>query len=338
MPFKVTIQNTGHEFQADPGVTILQAARNANLVLPHGCRDGACGSCKGKLISGAIDYGTCAELALSDAEKHLGCALFCQAIAKSDLVIEVREVRKAGHIRKLPARVHKIERVTDDVTILHLKLPAGERLLYSAGQYVDFLLQDSTRRSFSIANAPREDELLQLHVRLVPGGLFTGDVFNKMKEGEILRLEGPRGTFCLREDSHKPIVFVAGGTGIAPIKAIIEHAFQIGIMRPMTLYWGGRRPKDFYMSALIEQWSKEHANFKFVAVVSDALTKACWSGRSGFVHRAVMADLPDLSAYQVYVCGLPVMVNSAKKDFIEQCKLPATEIYADSFTSAADLA
>lgn len=340
MTFNVKIQNTGHEFPANPGECILDAATTAGLMLPYGCRDGACGSCKGKLISGEIDYGTYAEKALSADEKAKGYTLFCQAKPLSDVVIEAREVRKAGDIpvRKLPARVAKLERVADDVMVLSLKLPANERLQFIAGQYIDILLRDGSRRSFSLGNAPHDDEHLQLHIRQVAGGAYTGHVFTAMKEKEILRFEGPLGTFFLREESDKPMVLVASGTGFAPIKSLIEESLSKGIKRPMTLYWGGRRPKDLYMNALCEQWAAEHPHIKYVPVISDALPEDNWSGRSGFVHRAVMADFPDLSGHQVYACGVPIMVDSAQKDFITQCKLPENEFYCDSFTTAADKA
>jgi CDP-4-dehydro-6-deoxyglucose reductase, E3 len=340
MTHQITLRNTDHRFPIEDGESVLQAALNAGLVLPYGCRDGACGSCKGKLIEGQIDYGHYSEKALSAEDRNRGYALFCQAKAQSDLVLEAREVRKAGDIqvRKLPARVHKLERVADDAVIVHLKLPANERVQFLPGQYIDILLKDGTRRSFSMANAPHDDEFLQLHIRHVPGGTFTDHVFKTMKEREILRFEGPFGTFFLREESEKPVVFVASGTGFAPIKAIIEAAFKRGIARPMTLYWGARRPKDLYLNALAESWAAEHSGFKYVPVVSEALEEDRWQGRTGFVHRAVMEDFPDLSGCQVYACGVPIMVDSARRDFIQSCALPENEFFADSFTTAADKA
>jgi CDP-4-dehydro-6-deoxyglucose reductase len=340
MTHQVTIRNTGHRFAVQEGESILQAALNAGLVLPYGCRDGACGTCKGKLIEGSIDYGHYSGKALPPAEREQGSALFCQAKPLSDVVIEAREVRKAGDIkvRKLPARVQKLERAADDAMILYLKLPANERLMFLPGQYIDILLKDGTRRSFSMANAPHDDEFVQLHVRHVPGGSFTDHVFKTMKERDILRFEGPFGTFFLREESEKSCVFVASGTGFAPIKAVIEAAIQKGIARPMTLYWGARRPKDLYLNGLPERWVAEHPGFKYVPVISDALPEDAWKGRTGFVHRAVMEDFPDLSAHQVYACGVPIMVDSARRDFIQKCRLPENEFFADSFTTAADKA
>lgn len=338
--YKVTLQPSGHEFEVEEGESILTAALRHGFVLPYGCRNGACGSCKGKILSGSVDYGTYQLKALPDVEKEEGKALFCQAKPLSDVVVEARTVGAAKDIpiKTLPCRVQKMERLADDVVVLYLKLPANERLLFLAGQYIEFLLRDGSRRSFSMANAPHDDELIQLHVRHVPGGQFTDHVFGKMKERDILRFEGPHGTFFLREDSTKPIVLVASGTGFAPIKSVIEHAFYEDIERPMTLYWGGRRPKDLYLGALPEKWAAEHANFRYVPVISDALAEDGWQGRTGFVHRAVMQDFPDLSGHQVYACGVPVMVDSARRDFVQQCGLPEEEFFADSFTTQADLA
>jgi CDP-4-dehydro-6-deoxyglucose reductase, E3 len=340
MMHQVTIRNTGHQFQVQEGASILQGALDAGLVLPYGCRDGACGSCKGKLIEGRVDYGRYSEKALTPEERGRGHALFCQTKPLSDVVIEAREVRKAGDIqvRKLPARVHKLERAADDAMIVYLKLPANERLMFLPGQYIDILLKDGSRRSFSMANAPHDDEFVQLHVRHVPGGAFTDHVFKTMKERDILRLEGPFGTFFLREESAKPIVFVASGTGFAPIKAVIDAALRKGSARPMTLYWGARRPRDLYLDALPARWAAEHPRFKYVPVVSDALAEDRWTGRAGFVHRAVMEDLPDLSGVQVYACGVPIMIDSARRDFTGKCGLPESEFFSDSFTTAADKA
>jgi CDP-4-dehydro-6-deoxyglucose reductase len=302
--------------------------------------DGACGSCKGKVVSGTVTHGKHSENALPVAEEQSGMALFCCATPHSDLAVEVREVQGIGDIpvKKMPTRVAKIQKAANDVMIVSLQLPANERLQYRAGQYVEFILRDNKRRSYSMANAPHSSEQITLHIRHMPGGVFTDQVFNTMKERDILRLEGPRGTFFLREDSSKPIVLLASGTGFAPIKAIIEQAIYSKTERPIRLYWGGRRPKDLYMNKLCEEWARTLPNFKYIPVVSDAQPEDHWSGRTGFVHRAVVEDLPDLSGHQVYACGAPVMVDSAKKDFVALCKLPEDEFYADAFTSEADLA
>jgi CDP-4-dehydro-6-deoxyglucose reductase len=221
--------------------------------------------------------------------------------------------------------------------IVSLQLPANERLKYRAGQFIEFLLKDGKRRSYSMAEAPDHEGPLTLHIRHMPGGLFTDQVFSTLKERDIMRFEGPFGTFFLREESDKPIILLASGTGFAPIKALVEHAAHKQIQRPMVLYWGGRRPKDLYMHALCEEWTRTLPGFRYVPVVSNALQEDNWKGRTGLVHRAVMEDHPDMSAYQVYACGAPIVVDSARRDFVAQCGLSEDEFYADSFTSAADL-
>jgi CDP-4-dehydro-6-deoxyglucose reductase len=337
---KVTVQPSGHTFEVQEGEAVLAAALRQGVMLPYGCKNGACGSCKGKIVAGAVDYGHYHARVLTEAERSHGKALFCQAKPLGDLVIECRTIGAAKDIavRTLPCRVQQLERAADDVMIVRLKLPANERLQFLAGQYLDFLLKGGARRSFSMANAPHSDELIELHIRQVAGGSFTDHVFGSMKERDILRFEGPLGSFFLREESAKPIVFVASGTGFAPIKSIIETAFHRNVTRPMVLYWGARRPKDLYLNALPEKWAREHSNFRYVPVISEARPEDAWSGRGGFVHRAVMEDLPDLSQHQVYACGVPVMVDAARRDFTTLCGLAEDEFYADSFTTAADLA
>jgi CDP-4-dehydro-6-deoxyglucose reductase len=336
----VTVQPSGQQFEVGEGESVLAAALRQAIILPYGCKNGACGSCKGRIVSGSVDYGVYQKKALTDEERAKGKALFCQAKPQGDLVIEARTVGAARgiQVKTLPCRVQQMTRVADDVMILQLKLPANERLEFLAGQFIEFLLRDGSRRSFSIANPPHAAELIELHVRHVAGGQFTDHVFGKMKERDILRFEGPLGTFFLREESAKPLVFVASGTGFAPIKAVIEHMFEKKIARPAVLYWGGRRPKDLYLNGLPEKWTREHPGFKYVPVISDGLPEDGWRGRTGFVHRAVMEDFPDLSGHQVYACGVPIMVDSARKDFTEKCGLPEDEFYADSFTTQADLA
>jgi CDP-4-dehydro-6-deoxyglucose reductase len=335
--YSVTIQPSGQQFQVDDGEAVLAAALRQGYVLPYGCKNGACGTCKARIVSGTVDYGVYQPKALPEEDKARGKALLCQAKPLSDLVIEARTIGavKGIEVKTLPCRVQKLERLADDVMGLHLKLPANEKLVYLAGQYLEFLLKDGSRRSFSMANPPHDAELLQLHVRHVAGGQFTDHVFGKMKERDILRFEGPLGTFFLRQDSTKPIVFVASGTGFAPIKAIIEEAVYKGVSRRMTLYWGGRRPGDLYMNALAQSWA-DQGKLDYIPVISDARPEDGWRGRTGFVHRAVMADFPDFSGHQVYACGVPVMVDAARKDFTASCRLPEDEFYADSFTTQAD--
>jgi len=335
MTHQITIKPSGHTYQVAEGETILTGAIDAGVNLPYGCRNGACGACKGKVLAGEIDHGDYQSSALSDAEKAEGLALFCCAKALSDVEIECREVSALNGIkpRILPVRVQSMEKLSHDVMALFLKLPSNERMQFMAGQYVEFLLKDGKRRAFSLANAPHNDEFLELHLRLVPGGAFTEYVFNEMQEKAILRLEGPFGSFYLREDSQKPIIFVAGGTGFAPIKGIIEHALHKNIDREMVLYWGAKTLEDLYMPNLPQAWAQMHPHFKFVPVLSEPLATDQWNGRTGFVHQAVLDDFADLNAYQVYCCGAPAMIEAALTTFKAQ-GLPSDEFFSDAFTYA----
>jgi CDP-4-dehydro-6-deoxyglucose reductase len=336
MPHRVTIQSSGHAFTVNDGETVLAAALREGIVIAYGCRSGVCGTCKGDLVEGSIDYGTYQEHAMSEPERRAGKALFCQARPHTDLTIRCREIGaavKGMQIKLLPARVARMQRVAPDVMLLELKLPSNERLPFLAGQYVDLLLRGAIRRSFSMANAPHDDGFLQLHLRNYDGP-FSRHVFNVMKEKDIIRIEGPFGTFFLREDSTKPIVLLASGTGFAPIKAIVEHALHGGLKRPMTLYWGCRVRADLYLDELAARWQRE-GRLRYVPVLSEALPADNWTGRTGFVHRAVMEDFTDLSGHQVYACGAPVMVDAARRDFTAQRGLPEEEFYSDSFTPAA---
>jgi CDP-4-dehydro-6-deoxyglucose reductase len=334
MSYQITVQPSGRAFAAEADETLLDAALRQGLTLPYGCKDGACGVCKGKVLDGSVDHGTAQLHALKDEEKAAGLALYCCAKAQSDLVIECKQLGSVSDIpvKMLPSRIEKLERLAPDIIELHLRLPANERLQFWAGQYIDILLKDGKRRSFSLANAPENDDLLQLHIRHVPGGLFTEQVFTTMKVRDILRFEGPHGSFYLREDSKKPMILLAGGTGFAPIKAIVEHAISEKCERPILIYWGAKARVDLYQNALPEQWAATHANISYVPVLSEPAVDDAWSGRTGFVHHAVLADFPDLSGYQVYACGSPVMIDVARRDFVEHCRLPEEEFFADPFT------
>ena len=338
MPFQITIKPSDHVFACDADETILASAMKADLLLPYGCRNGACGTCKGKVLGGSVDYGPHQASTLTDDEKRAGLALFCCARPLTDVTIEVREVRRAGdiQIKRLPCRIESIDKPAADVAIVRLKLPATERLQFLAGQYVDFLLKDGRRRSFSLATAPHDDALLELHVRHIPGGFFTDPLFTSYKGREILRLEGPLGAFYLREESDKPMLFVAGGTGFAPIKAMLEHCFHHGVERQMVLYWGARTLADLYLPTLPGEWQSKHKNFTFIPVLSEPKPEDAWPGRTGFVHQAVLDDFRDLSGYQVYACGAPPMIDAARRDFTTLRGLSVDEFFADSFTYAAE--
>lgn len=341
MTFTITVQPSGRSFAAEADETLLAAGLRQHIGLPYGCKDGACGSCKCRLLAGSVVHGAHQSKALSADEEAGGHVLACCAVAQTDLVLESRQVSADGGfaVRKMPVRVTALERVGSDVMVLRLQLPASDTFQYHAGQYVEFLLRNGERRSYSMANAPHtqaDQPGIELHLRHMPGGQFTDHVFGAMKEKDILRIEGPYGSFYLREDSVKPLILLASGTGFAPLKAIIERLQFLGLRRAATLYWGGRRPADLYQSAWVESRLAEMPNLRYVPVLSDALPEDGWTGRCGFVHLAVLQDFPDLSGYQVYACGAPVVVEAARRDYSAQAGLPVEEFFADAFTSAAD--
>ena len=332
MSFTVTIDGSGHQFDIEENETVLDAALRQNVGLPYGCRNGRCGACAAGLLSGEVSYHG-APPALE--EVGAGKCLPCQGFAASDLVISVREVETPEEIevKLLPVRVHAVDHLTHDVVRLKLKLPENQRLQFRAGQYLDFLLADGRRRAFSIANAPFDDEFIELHIRHVDGGKFTDWVFNQMKERSILRIQAPLGTFVLEEDSERPMIFMGGGTGFAPLKGQIEQAFRAQMTQPIHLYWGVRAQRDLYLPELPEQWAREHANFTFVPVLSEP--DADWHGRSGFVHEAVLADFPDLSGFDLYMAGPPPMVKAGREACLA-AGMPEAHMHFDSFDYADD--
>ncbi|MFA5731833.1 MAG: 2Fe-2S iron-sulfur cluster-binding protein, partial [Acidithiobacillus sp.] len=270
MPYRLRIEPSGHEMDCDRDETILEAALRHGFHIPYGCRNGTCATCKGRILSGEVDYGKVEEKILSAAEKDAGLALFCQAIPLSDVTIEVREIgaTKDIQIKTLPSRVARIVDLAPDVRAVFLKIPTTERLQFLPGQYIDILLKDGGRRGFSLANMPGEDALLELHIKRVPGGVFTGHVFSAMKEKDILRFEGPLGTFFIRQESTRPLLMVATGTGFAPMKAMLESLFAQGSIRPIHFYWGVRHPEDFYYQDLLREWQARHDYFQVTRIVS----------------------------------------------------------------------
>ena len=341
MSFTVTVQPSGRVFTVERDEPILIAAIRQGIGLPYGCKDGACGSCKCRLVEGRVIHGVHQSRALSADEEAAGWMLTCQAAPQTDIVLEARTVPGAGEfpVRKMPSRVTRIDRPAPDVAILQMQLPANDRLQYHAGQYVEFILRDGARRSYSMANAPHtqvDKPGIELHLRHLPGGKFTDHVFTTLKEKDILRMEGPFGSFFLREDSDKPMILLASGTGFAPIKAMIEHLIWKASQRKAVLYWGARSRADLYLHDWALAATERMANLQYVPVLSEAKPEDEWTGRTGFVHQAVMHDHPNLLQHQVYACGAPIMVDSAQRDFVARCGLPDDEFYADAFTSEAD--
>jgi CDP-4-dehydro-6-deoxyglucose reductase len=333
MGFTIDINAGQHTLEVDQGETILDAALRQDIGLPYGCRNGACGNCISTLVSGEISYPSGKTRALEGSPAN--ACLTCQAVPDSNVAISAKLMETAAEIevKTLPCRVARHEMLAHDVMAVWLKLPDNQRLQFLAGQYLNFLLSDGRERAFSIANAPHDDELIELHIRHVEGGEFTDYVFGRMQDKTILRIRGPLGGFVLREDSDRPMIFVAGGTGFAPIKGQMEHAMYIGDKRPMTLYWGVRSERDLYQEGLVNQWVAEHDNINFIPVLSEPSQD--WQGRTGFVHEAVVADHPDMSGFDVYMAGPPVMVNAGREAF-ENAGLTLDNMYSDSFDYAED--
>lgn len=342
MSYTITVLPSERAFEQEEDERILNAAIRQGVGLPYSCRDGTCGTCKCKKISGTVVLGPHQQKALSDEETAAGYILTCCGTATSDVVLESRQVtaEDAFPIRKMPARVAELTPLAHDVLKVRLQLPAHADLQYHPGQYMEIIMRDGTRRDYSMATAPHMvrdggTPMIDLHIRHTPGGKFTDHVFQAMKEKEILRLEGPYGSAWLRDDSTLPIILLASGTGFAPIKAMIEHLHFMKSTRTAVLYWGGRRPRDLYMTDWVRERVAELPGLRYIPVVSDALPEDRWQGRTGFVHRAVLADFPDLSGHQVYACGTPAMVDAARTDFA-RAGLPDHEFYADPFTTEAD--
>lgn len=340
MNFRVSLSPSGHSFEVAEQEPILQAGLTAGISLPYGCRMGTCTTCRGKVVSGRVDLGHVHPSYLTEADREQGYALLCQAKPLSDVVVEVEELPRLVPPEKFPAMVRRITKLTPDVAIVDLRLPLHLNLHFAAGQYVDVLLPDGARRSYSIASAPKTAGTidLQIHVRHMPGGVFTDRVFTTLKERDKLSCEGPLGTFFLRDDSDKPVVLLATGTGYGPIRSLILDAFQRKITRPMTFYWGARTKRDLYLLEEPLQWAQAHDNFRFVPLLTRPLPEDSWDGRTGYVQHAAMADFSDLSNYEVYACGSPAMVDSARHEFVSQRGLEARNYHADAFVTQADVA
>lgn len=331
----VTIQPSGTQFEVNDGESVLAAALRQGIMLAYSCRNGTCASCHGKVLEGDIGYPLQPPNALTDEQQQRGEALFCQAVPESDLVIHAREIDAIRDlpVRMLPVRVQDKTLLSPTVARLRLTLPKEQRLQYLAGQYVEILLKGGKRRAFSLASAPHEEEFLELHVRYVEGGDFTEYVFKEMAERAILRFEGPLGTFFLREDSTRPILMMAGGTGFAPLKAMLEHLYHSGDTRPVHLFWGARDLAELYQHKTATGWSERHAHIEYTGVLSEPNTEDEWQGSTGWVHDALLAAYPNLQDYDVYMSGPPAMIDAARHEFTAR-GLPEDQLFYDSFEFA----
>jgi len=338
MNFNVVNQKTGNIFTVDESETLLDGALRQGSAFNYSCRSGSCGSCQAVLVSGEVDPGEFSAKALSATAQAAGGILLCQARAQSDLVIEATELPPGAAlpIRTLPCRVIELEKACHDVMVLHLKLPQNQAFDYLPGQYVDILLRDGRRRSFSIANAAGTDGNLELHVRHVPGGHFTRQVFETMKVRELLRFQGPFGTFFLREEPKMPAILVAGGTGLAPIKAMLEAALAQNTTRPFHLFWGVRSRADLYFDEQVKIWEQDHASLDYTPVLSEPKEADRWHGETGWVHEAVLQRFPDLAEVEIYASGPPPMIEALKIPFAEHGLAPE-RLFFDSFEFTADI-
>jgi CDP-4-dehydro-6-deoxyglucose reductase len=342
----VRIEPHGRTLHVSAAQPVLEAALEAGLNLPHSCKSGHCGSCRARLRAGEISYPNGVPLGITAAEHAAGQVLLCQARARSDLVVEARLIAGVDEveIKTLPARIAALAPLAPDVMQVLLRLPAVERLRFRAGQYLDVLLPNGRRRSFSIASPPHDSELIELHVRRVQGGGFTERLFGAaaagaegaLSSGSLLRIEGPVGQFIYR-DGTGPALMVAGGTGFAPLKSMLRHVLETGIRRPIHLYWGARHTQDLYQEALVLEWVERHPQLGFTAVLSEATGTEAAHHRVGFVHDAVLADYPDLAALEVYAAGPPAMIEAMRAAFPRH-GLPAGRLYFDSFDYAPDSA
>ncbi|HLS84794.1 MAG TPA: 2Fe-2S iron-sulfur cluster-binding protein [Burkholderiales bacterium] len=323
MTFKVKIADSDIAFDCPQDKSILDAALEAGWELPYSCRRGACESCRARVVSGELAGPT----ALT------GEALLCRAQPRSDVEIAPREIRRLDPTarKRIRAKLYRLERPAPDVASLHLRFPAGVRVKFRAGQYLEVILGDASRRAFSMANPPQQSDGALLHVRILPGGAFSDTVLGALKTGDALDVELPFGDFHLRE-SRKPAILLAGGTGFAPMKAIVEDVLRRGVERDIALYWGARRRSGLYAEALAQKWASQRPSFRFVPVLSEE----SWEGRSGLVHRAVMEDFPSLSGHEVYACGAPGMVEAARRELVAERGLPSDAFYCDPFAESGD--
>jgi CDP-4-dehydro-6-deoxyglucose reductase len=333
----VTILPSKHSFDVEQDESLLDAALRQGYSLSYGCRNGACGSCVSKLIKGKIDYPNGMPPTLDSGEHKQEVVVLCQAIPVTDVTIEAHEIAaiKDIPVKTLPCRVTLIEHLTHDVIEMRLKLPVTERLQFLAGQYLDFLLKDGRRRSFSIANTPHNDEYIELHIRHIQDGQFTGRVFDEIQEKDILRIEGPKGSFYIREGSHRPSIMMAGGTGIAPIKAMIEYSLAAKLTNPIHIYWGAESLRDLYMHDVLLKITKENEHIQYTPVLNNPKPEDKWDGRTGYVHLSVIEDYPDLSEYDLYGSGPPVMVYAGRDSFPGN-GLDLKNYYSDAFEFQKD--
>lgn len=337
---RVTLLPFDQVLSVEQGETILDAALRAGLNLPHSCKGGHCSACRARIVSGSVHYPLGRPLGLLEDEERAAQVLLCQAHAASaEIVIEAREIKPPVpeiQVKSLPARIERLQRLAPEVMAVFLRLPARESFNYVAGQYLDVMLPQNRRRSFSIANPPHDADLIELHVRRVASGEFTQQLFSGAAEKTLLRIEGPLGQFWFREESSRPALLIGGGTGYAPLRAMLKHLLGRNDRRPLHFYWGAQCRADLYEDAQVRTWCAQHANLTYTPVLSNPSAEDAWEGRRGWVHEAALADHPDVHRFDVYTAGPPVMVEAIRHEFTAR-GLPADQLFFDSFDFAPDV-
>jgi CDP-4-dehydro-6-deoxyglucose reductase, E3 len=335
---RVTLWPSGQALSVEEDETLLEAALRAGLNLPHSCKGGHCSSCRARLRDGRVRYPLGRPLGLMADEERDGYVLMCQAHAASEeLAVEVREIAPPApdvHMKSLPCRIERMELLTPEIMAVFLRLPQSEPFHFVAGQYIDVMLPQNRRRSFSIASPPHDAELIELHIRRVASGEFTQQLFSGMREKTLLRIEGPLGQFWFREESPRPAVLIGGGTGYAPLRAILRHVLERCPPRPLHLYWGAQRERDLYEDAQVRRWCEQYPHLRYTPVLVEPSDD--WRGRSGLVHAAALSDHPQLSGFDVYASGPPAMVEAVRHEFVAR-GLPASQLFFDSFDYAPDV-
>ena len=337
--FQVKNINSGVIFTVNEGESILTAALRQGVMLPYSCKNGTCGSCKGTLESGEVHYPFHPPLALDREEIGEGYALLCQAEPIEDLVIRAREIEAVRdiHVRKMPTRVIEKTLLTPDVMRIKIKLPSAQRLQFLAGQYLEILLSGGKRRAFSIASSPQSEDVIELHIRHVEGGGFTGWVFDELKERDILRIEAPLGTFFIRNDqTARPMIMMGGGTGFAPLKSMIEDLLAHHDTRPLHLFWGVRSYDELYMHEQALEWAAQNDHIQYSCALSEPSDNIQGESFTGFVHEAVLNQYPDLGGFDIYMSGPPAMIDAGRTAFQEN-GAEQRRIFFDSFEFGLDV-
>jgi len=324
---------SGREFAAETGVSLLDAASSAGIALPYSCRTGRCSTCKA-LVQRGQTHPLTDETGLSPEEIEAGWILTCVRSAETDVELDIEDL---GGItlpqpKTLPCRIAELDKLAPDVLRVKLRLPPTASFSFIPGQYIDIIGTNGIRRSYSLANASFTDKLLELHIRAVSGGKMSEYWFNHAKSNDLLRLNGPLGTFFIRECAETDVYFLATGTGIAPVKSMLEslmHVPEDKQPRSITVLWGGRKPEDFYIDL-----ATIPGKHRYIPVISRP--NEHWTGATGYIQDVLLSAAPDLSKAAVYACGSDNMIHDAKK-LLSNAGLPTARIYSDAFVSSGNI-